>query len=1148
LNIKKYINNNFRVSIVIKHAFFLLVAVFLTFCLYSDFLITHLSFNIPSFFGKLLENTSFALLSFLLGFSVISLSKYGTNLSLAERLVIGALISNFVLVVPTLITGIVLQAFVREFFIVYSFMTFLFVLLYADKVLHRLSFSSLRSYTRQCSKVLFTPAMMLVVFICAVQLIFILTIIMHPLLNSYDYVYFQGPIVKAIVKNNNIPTNVPYTQLLGDFTPGVLLLHAFAETTSLAMDFRFISYLHFLLSLLVVYLFCKELFNNKQMGLVAAAIMTFMPAIFAFFSFYSVYTEMSLMFYIISAVFCLVKGLKSNKAFWFIFAGIGIALTLLSKNVGLYGVFIILSVVPLFFRSRKLKVAGLLFCFVPSLYRLYLNAFVNVSLSSFYFELALAELVFIALIGIVMGYFVLKISIDGSLNIRNSFSLLLFSSAGLIWYVRNFFTFGTPTLNIAPTYLLSKAQSLYATVFPPTYGNTGTIFDTLRFDYILTFTYLGSLLIVPKIIGFFKILKPPEGDLVESHRKEWFIVIFPMLLYLVLWSVIFYGIQTSTALRNGLIVIPFLSMVAAYGVLVLIKKLRVNSSLSIGLITLLLVMYLLVGFNVNLGLSSPLLPRITPSEPIISSTTLLWALFPPLIICLIALANCFVKSHRIPKPIWNSTSKGTIIKKLGYALIFFAIIASLLFTPFLSLTQSMYQNNFDVDKYQASSDSLFSKAEYDLSLIDYFNTHIHDNLTIVGYWLNGLSYFTGHRTFDTIEALGIADVYDIATSPNATHMLKLLTDRGIGYVVLPLPNSPYYTQFVSFSNTCHFFNLVLNSNYATFLGNFDFSALYKLNYSADSFYGMVDTRVVSSNKSDAIVSPTFLGDNYATQQTFYIGAAQEMWIKLTFDVSGLGDFDEYTGIVEALVTQQYDNITNVIRLSDTFKGTNNNLQEIYVGPLEGTSISEVTYIIGSVEVSLQSSSGKELSILLFSNSSGAIVEAEQNSWSMSSSSQKLTEHITTGLSFSLSEDILSFFKASLNGDAEISLVADNELKIDNQSSLKAQVEITENGEGYIYHDFSSHNNWKRFQFLFFNWYGANSNERMEIMIRSSNNSYWLITFTDDFSGMKRFLIPLSTFHPYQGEPTWDHVDAIIFRFLLTRPYSVTWHIYQLVLI
>jgi hypothetical protein len=1147
LNIKKYIDNNFRVSIVIKYAFFLLIAVFLTFCLYSDFLTAYLSFYVPSFFGKLLENTSFALLSFLLGFSLISLSKYRTKLSLAERLVIGALISNFVLVVPTLITGIVLQAFVREFFIFYSFMTFLFVLIYADKILCRLSYRLLRSYTRQFSKVLFTPAMMLVVFICAVQLIFILTIIMHPLLNSYDYVSFQGPIVKAIVTSNSIPTNIPYTQLLGDFTPGVLLLHAFAETTSVIMDFRFISYLHFLLSLVVVYLFCKDLLNNKQLGIVAAAIMTFMPAIFAFFSFYSVYTEMSLMFYIISAVFCLVKGLKSNKAFWFIFAGIGIALTLLSKNVGLYGVFMILSIVPLFFRSRKLKVAGLLFCFVPSLYRLYLNAFVNVYLSSFYFELAIAELVFIALIGTVMGYVVLKTSIDGSLNIRNSFSLLLFSSAGLIWYIRNFFTFGTPTLNIAPTYLLSKAQSLYATIFPPTYGNTGTIFDTLRFDYILTFTYLGSLLIVPKIIGFFKILKQSQGDLVESHRKEWLIVIFPMLLYLVLWSVIFYGIQTSTALRNGLIVIPFLSMVTAYGVLVLIKKLRVNSSLSIGLITLLLVLYLLVGFNVNLGLSSPLLPRITPSEPIISYTTFLWALFPPLVICLIALASRLVKTPSFSKLKWKIASKKAIFK-IGYFLVFFAILTSLIFTPFLSLSKSLYQNNFDVSKYQVNSYPVFSKAEYDLSLIDYFNTDIHDDLTIVGYWLNGLSYFTGHRTFDTIEALGIADVYDIATSTNATHMLNLLADKRIGYIVLPLPNSPYYTQFVRFSNTCPFYNLVLNTNYATFLGNFDFSALYRLNYTKDSFYGMVDARVVSSNESDALVSPTFLGDNNVAQQSFDIGDAQELWIKLVFDVSGLSAFNEYTGTVEALVTQQYDNVSSITRLNKAFKGTNNNLQEIYVGPLAGNPLSKVTYTVGSVEIRIQNSSGKELSILLVSNSSGVVVTAEQNHWYMSSSSQKLTEYIIDGSPTSLSDDILSFFHVSLNGEAGISLIADNELKINNSSSLKVQVEIKEDGEGYIYHDFVPHGDWEGFRFLSFYWYGTNSKERVEIMCRSSNNSYWIVTVTDDFSGMKRFLIPLSTFEPYQGEPTWNHVNAIIFRFLLTRPYSVTWHLDQVALV
>jgi len=916
-----------------------------------------------------------------LGFGVLSLIKIGAKFSFIERLVVGSLISNYIFMAFGIIFGVIFQSFLREFFIIYSAASLLVFVLYI--------FTHFKRRLRwHLPNVPYAP---LIVFICFVQLLFILPALMHPIHNSYDYIYFFGPMVKETVKANAIPTDIPYTQIRGDFAPGILLTHVFSEMLISTSAFRLVSYSHFLLSLLVVYLIARNLFGDIELGIVAAAIMNLMPAVFTFFSSYSVYTEMSLMFYMISATWCIAMSFKTRKKIWCILAGMSVAMMLLSKNVGLYGIFMILAIAPLFVNSKKLKISFVLLTLTPILYRFGVNAFINSRISSFYLNLALVEIVPILIIGGICSYVSIKVSIREKTYPRFILLFLLFSGMGSIWYLRNLFVLGTPTFNLFSIPPLRQAEIFYKNIisveqmYPP-------IQNTLRFDYILTFTYLGSLLIVPKSLGLLQIIRDTQKNSVDSIKKRnWMLAIFPLLSYLLLWLVIFYGTSDSTAIRNGILIIPFLSLITAYGLVTLFRKIKSELNLSQMLITLLLSIYIIETFRITLS-RHLLLPAIIASEPTMSLYTLFWALLPPFAI----FALGFVISKYLKKATFVVQRK-SILKTARFLLLSIPIFTILFCSPLISYLSDLSKNNMNISDYQQNVLHIYSTwGEYDLHLIDYFQNKVNDTLVVVGFWTNGLYYFTGHRVFDPNEYPGVTDVYDLCVARNATKMLKLLKEKRIGYILIPLPNNPYYDRFVRFTHFSLFYNLALDNRYATRLGSFDMFELFKLKQREEKFFGMLDVRLVLSNDNKIESSPNILGNHGENVLPSYsIGKNQSAFIRVIVDLSGIsaGSYSQFAINATAIIKDKNNGNTFYLTKSVILTSTNDTMKEIAFDPIiPKASLSR--FEIEHIKMNITNTETNEVSSIEANPQNGGTTtfSCENEEWSIVQGSSYLQEH------------------------------------------------------------------------------------------------------------------------------------------------------------
>lgn len=870
---------------------------------------------------ELFLNTLVAFLVNFLGFGVLSLTRRGTRMSFVERLVTGALISNYTLMVVGTILGVVLRFFLREFFLFYLGLSLFVLIVYINSRLRK-------PIVIHVTKRSFTP---LIIFICSVQVLFILAALMHPIHNSYDYVYFYGPMVKEIVKDNGIPIDIPYTQLRGDFAPGVLLTHVFSEMLFSTSAFRLVSYSHFLLALLVVYLLARTLFHDEELGLIAVVVMSLMPTVFIFFSTYSVYVEMSLMFYIIAGIWCIVMGLKTQENFWYILAGLSIALMLLSKNVGIYGIFIIFSIIPLFMRSKRFKILSVLLVLTPVLFRLFMNAFIYSKTSDFYLNVAFVEVVPTIAIAVIMYYASSKVTMKRPYPSKPILSMLLFANLAFIWYVRNFLILGTPTLNIIPNSSISQAELLYKEIFPvqEMYPN---ILNSLRVDYILTFTAIGAIFLVPKIFGFIEIiwtLRNHQGG--SQERGKWMFVIFPLLSYMLLWLVIFYGTQESTAIRNGVIIIPFLSLVAAYGLVTLFRTVNLSAHGRCMLLTLLFSLYLIGTFETTLNRPS-YLPSIIAPQPIISSNMILWSFFP----LLVTIAIGIIYSKTLTYWTQLNPMKASLLRVGKFLFLFVPLIALLFNSPLMSMSNDLSKNDFDVAVYQESTLKVFSKwKEYDIALISYLAS-VNSSSSVVGYWVNGVYYFTGHVVLDPHEYPGIADIHDIVTARDATHMLQLLREKEISYIAIPLPNNPYYSQFVRFTYYFPFYNLAVGERYATYLGTFDMFELYKMKQSEKSFQGILDIRLVLSKDGYIASSPSLLKNHGGKNQSSYlVGSNGNANLNVVVDISGLRQDTNSRFVVETTAIVEYDGeepalyFTRLLRISST----DDAMQIIRFGPL-----------------------------------------------------------------------------------------------------------------------------------------------------------------------------------------------------------------------
>lgn len=131
----------------------------------------------------------------------------------------------------------------------------------------------------------------------------------------------------------------------------------------------------------------------------------------------------------------------------------------------------------------------------------------------------------------------------------------------------------------------------------------------------------------------------------------------------------------------------------------------------------------------------------------------------------------------------------------------------------------------------------------------------------------------------------------------------------------------------------------------------------------------------------------------------------------------------------------------------------------------------------------------------------------------------------------------------------IHVVDDNETKVSGDNALKNTLSQTEESQNdFIYHTYDTSQDWSDKDFLIFDWYGAGSGKRIEILIYAPDGSNRFdFVFKDDFAGWNLMLIPLNSFMVRRGNPSWSSVETMFFRFNLDSPYTETFYLDRLLL-
>lgn len=132
---------------------------------------------------------------------------------------------------------------------------------------------------------------------------------------------------------------------------------------------------------------------------------------------------------------------------------------------------------------------------------------------------------------------------------------------------------------------------------------------------------------------------------------------------------------------------------------------------------------------------------------------------------------------------------------------------------------------------------------------------------------------------------------------------------------------------------------------------------------------------------------------------------------------------------------------------------------------------------------------------------------------------------------------------------QIGLTNDYQNMINGSSSLNINISQTANGQNdYIYHSFSSPQNWLSKDILRFYWFGNGDNKRIEILLYAPDSANkFTYAFRDSSQGWSSVVIPLSDFTSTTQNASLSVVSAIYFRFTLDSPYVTNYKLDQVLL-
>jgi hypothetical protein len=777
--------------------------------------------------SSFLVEVIFAFLSVFPGIVVVS-KLFKWKVTDAQSVILGILFWDFLFASISIVVGCT-SSFLNYFFYVFTGASAVISVWWLVKTLARKR--DLKSFRFALS----VPELPLVSLIVVLLVFVALVMAFHPMFVENDAIWSYIPYAKGLVATGGFHNNVLVASDV-DMTkmPLMQIYYAWGLSVFGKESFRLIPFTLIILAVFVIYKISQELFpKEKEISLMAPAVFLTLPVMLVTVSLYAFYVDLPLMAFTAASVFCAVMAIRYDEAKWYLFAGLSVALAILSKE-DFIAFIISLCIISLQFSKKyrllSLSVAASAFYFFIIRSSIVLSPSNSLFMVSVVFK-QVPVVILLILLASIMFY---VSNSNRSLNrdsLTKVFYFLIPSSVVLFFVLRNWLLFGTPTW--------------LAGYITNTMGLTGqpSLFQFLRFDLLFDTTGLGNIYLILVILGFAYIVKTivSKKNLAMATLGIW------IILLLMNWS-FFYNFQFTIAeIRRLLYVAPFVSIIAAIGFSFLYNHLSkrnteknftfffawlfcflvliCTSIFQLAFVRLAGTYLSYIVFPMSGGLSP--LPM---SEDLFTLPTFLVSLLIPLIIVLLVyLGNKTGFFSKLSKPYKLSVfsrRRKISARALSSVALIAIILVSLVPLNVLQMIANANDSHWDSGEY-AKKALVPSWWDFMPEIIDYYNSSLPDNYATVSYGLEttAIAYFLDRSVVNIDQ--GVYG-YSFLKSNNTEELLGSLYASNIRYFLIPNENAASYPQYMAVSSRLLLFRLISDRDYFFLLKDFPCYSLYKL--------------------------------------------------------------------------------------------------------------------------------------------------------------------------------------------------------------------------------------------------------------------------------------------------------------------------------
>jgi len=714
------------------------------------------------------------------------------------------------------------------------------------------------------------------VYILPILLFAFIVLFFHTLFLEYDAISSFFPYAQSISLTGSMKYNVYDQTALSTGMPPVLpIIYAWAFRTVGGLNsigvqndlqwfdlFRPIPLAYFLLTACVIYLIAREILQKKHAFLSVIIFMSFSVTTLTLSAF-TYYLDLGFVFYLVSALLCSIRALKTRKPIWFFLTGTASSLLLLAKELSIFIIPLIFSIFLLFFSIKYRRVIFAILSTLP-----YYVIFIY-DTQGFPIERILIRQLPVFALTAIFYYLSKTVKNTGvSLTWKNFVQFLVPFIPSVVFFVR-----GIAFLDsLYSIFCWGPAFNDAITLFNNVTGTSRAIELTGFFRWDLPFLSLGLGLpyLIPILFSVVCVLqRKDKGDKLVN-----LLVLMMLLTLLETMSFTLVGSQAES--RRMYFFSPILAILAANGLLLFDDFLKSKyfiylcmlfNSLVMGYIwlyrfpfqSLLELAYL----KKRLGLTSPLdlaffslvfggffiglplaqkklrIEKPSNSEVMIQTRKRVHA-FP------LELKNLRIEDQTASEGKVHTRRKAPAfpVEHITHHFQSFhsirikfqrrrRIICVSLFT--LSCLLVVYPT---IPLWVEGSNEGFLSLQHDvyqpswedgiLIVSNYYTSQIDDHYVTLSFGGAALRWFANRSIIDLSTTYGVHSTYGLLKTNDSEYLISKLGQSEIRYFLIPTRNNTFFDLYSGFRANCYLFEFIESNPHSFLIKKFAYYQLYKL--------------------------------------------------------------------------------------------------------------------------------------------------------------------------------------------------------------------------------------------------------------------------------------------------------------------------------